>query len=333
MSFKEQTDCKRSWPVMIAALVTVMGVACLDDWLHAEVPHKPMVVLEGEGDAELAPHGKGNVYAPDVIWDGKLFRMWYGGQGKDGHDRIAYAESVDAKKWVRKGVVLKDDSANHINDPSVVVVKGKYYMYYTRTEKDVVDRIDFAISDDGMKWEQKGVALVAGPGGAWDALSVGRPSVMFHDGLFKMWYDGRKDFPPDAPVKDVPKSDKSQRSVGYATSKDGLKWGRDKVNPVFGQDAGAVDVKFVGNGFIMLYESRDGTKFARSKNGIEWKDGGIFTPKSGSELDSFGHVTPFLFLASDNKRHRLFVGAARATTWDHNSIAVFEIDHDQLTER
>jgi len=300
--------------------------------LHAEPPDKPLVVLEGEGDAELAPHGKGNIYAPDVMWDGKYFRMWYGGQGKDGHDRISYAESKDGKKWLRKGVVLEDNFANHINDPSVVVVKGKYYMYYTRTEKDVVDRIDLAISDDGMTWEPKGVALAAGPDEAWDALSVGRPTVIFHDGLFKMWYDGRKDFPPNAPVKDVPKSNKSQRSVGYATSKDGLKWERNKVNPVFGQDAGAVDVKFVGDGFIMLYESREGTKFAGSKDGIEWKDGGIFTSKSGAAIDFFGHVTPFLFFDPDKNLVRLYVGAASATTWDHNCIAVFEIDHDGLNQ-
>ena len=299
---------------------------------HGESQDKPLVVLEGEGDAELAPHGKGNIYAPDVLWDGKFFKMWYGGQGKDGHDRIAYAESMDAKKWIRKGVVLKDDTANHVNDPSVVVVKGKYFMYYTRTEKDVVDRIDLAISDDGITWEPKGVALAAGSDGAWDALSVGRPTVIFHDGLFKMWYDGRKDFPPNAPVKDVSKSDKSQRSVGYATSNDGLKWERHKVNPVFGQDAGAVDVKLGGDGLIMLYESREGTKFARSKDGIEWKDGGIFTPKSGATIDSFGHVTPFLFLNPNKNIFRLFVGAASATTWDHNCIAVFEIDRDGLNQ-
>ena len=61
-----------------------------------EAADKLTVVLAGKGKFEVAPHGEGNVYAPDVMRDGKLFKMWYGGQGKDGHDRIAYAESVDA---------------------------------------------------------------------------------------------------------------------------------------------------------------------------------------------------------------------------------------------
>lgn len=97
-------------------------------------------------------------------------------------------------------------------------------MYYTRTEKDVVDRIFLAVSDDGQKWESKGIAVDAGKDGVWDSLSVGRPSVVHEDGEFKMRYDGRKDFPPDAPVKDVLKSPTSKRSVGYATSNDGVTW-------------------------------------------------------------------------------------------------------------
>lgn len=290
------------------------------------------VILMGEGDFEQAPHGKGNIYAPDVVWDGSIFRMWYGGQGKDGHDRISYAESADGQKWVRKGVVLKDDLANHVNDPSVVVVNGIFFMYYTRTEKDVVDRIDLAVSSDGRKWEPKGDVIAAGSDRTWDSLSVGRPSVIFHDGKFKMWYDGRKDFPPGTPVRGVPISSTSSRSIGYATSDDGIRWVRHQDNPVFGHDAGAIDVKRLQDQFIMFYESRDGTRYAISNDGLKWDDRGIFVAKSGSEIDQFGHVTPFLFVDPANKRYRLFVGAAAATTWDHNSIAVLNID-DELMRR
>ena len=48
--------------------------------------------------------------------------MWYGGQGRDGHDRIHLAESDDGVNWVRRGVVLDNGEANHVNDPSVVKV-------------------------------------------------------------------------------------------------------------------------------------------------------------------------------------------------------------------
>lgn len=287
-------------------------------------------LLEGRGADEMAPHEKGNVYAPCVLFDAGRFRMWYGGQGKDGHDRICYAESRDGQKWVRKGVVLKDDRANHVNDPSVVEVRGRFSMYYTRTKTDVVDRIDVATSTDGLKWKVEGVALRPGAMGQWDSLSVGRPAVIFEDGLFKMWYDGRKDFPPGAPVQGVPKSDRSQRFVGFATSKDGLKWERYRGNPVFGHDAGGVDVKRVGKSLVMLYESREGTRLAVSKDGAAWTDRGLFVPRSGQEVDAFGHVTPNLLVGPGKHRCQLFFGAAAAKTWDRNSIATVAVSAEKL---
>lgn len=290
----------------------------------------PLVVLAGELGSELAPHGQGNVYAPDVLVEGKRYRMWYGGQGKDGHDRIHYAESSDGIAWVRKGVVLEDRSANHVNDPCVVRVGGVYYMYYTRTAKDVVDRIDVAISAEGIVWEPKGVALAPGQAGAWDSLSVGRPSVIVENGIFKLWYDGRKDFPPGAPVKNVPQSSVSRRSVGYATSKDGLHFTRFEGTPVLGNDVGGVDVKRLGTRLLMAYESRGGTGLSTSKDGIAWTDTGLLIKKSGMPVDAFGHVTPNLMVEADGTIRRIYIGAARAATWDHNVIAVLRVPPGEL---
>ena len=86
-------------------------------------------VLRGVGPLEIAPHGEGNVYAPEVRVEGNVRRIWYGGQGKDGHDRIQLAESTGGGDWVRRGVVLDVGDANHVNDPSIGVVGGTYYLY------------------------------------------------------------------------------------------------------------------------------------------------------------------------------------------------------------
>lgn len=304
-----------------AGLLGQVSMARTDD-STADVPR---VVLKGELESELAPHGQGNVYAPDVLREGDRYRMWYGGQGRDGHDRIHYAESADGEAWVRNGVVLEDRNANHVNDPCVLKVGGVYYMYYTRTAKDVVDRIDVAVSRDGLMWEPKGIALDVGNAGAWDALSVGRPAVICEDGVFKLWYDGRKDFPPEAPVKDVPKSSTSRRRVGYATSRDGLRFTRRGSGPVFGHDAGGVDVRRVGARLVMVYESRDGTRIATSPDGTGWMDDGLLAGKSGTKMDAFGHVTPNLLVDPDGEVRRLYIGAARAATWDRNVIAVLKL--------
>jgi hypothetical protein len=291
--------------------------------------HAPRLLLQGKGKTEAAPHGEGNVYAPDVLVDGGVYRMWYGGQGRDGHDRIHLAESGDGLNWDRKGVALDNGEANHVNDPSVVKVVGTYFMYYTRAGAGVVDEIALATSKDGIAWEPKGVVLKPGRDGDWDGLLVGRPSVLFEDGIFKMWYDGRKDLPLGAPAEGVPKSPMSRRSVGYATSPDGLRWTKHPGNPVLGGDAGGVDVERLGSSYVMAYESHEGTRGATSDDGISWKDRGLWVPRSGGEIDRHGHVTPML-LMGDGGRWRLYFGAARAVSWDRNSIAEVVIPPGQI---
>ena len=58
--------------------------------------------------------------------------MFFGGQGKDGHDRIHLATSKTGKGWVQRGVVFAPEGVNHVNDPSVVVADGILHMFYTR---------------------------------------------------------------------------------------------------------------------------------------------------------------------------------------------------------
>ncbi len=202
----------------------------------------PTVVVRGELESEEAPHGRGNVYAPEILRTKSGLRMWFGGQGKDGHDRIHLAESSDGFRWQQRGIVLEDSAANHCNDPSVVSVNGVLWMFYTRAAAGVTDEIAAATSTDGIHWQKRGNVLSPGAAGRWDSLSVGRPSVLFESGQFRMWYDGRKDLPLGAPDEKAPKNANSQRFVGYATSSDGLHWQRHGDQPVFDHNAGGIHV-------------------------------------------------------------------------------------------
>lgn len=190
----------------------------------------PHVLLTGNGENEIAPHGEGNVFAPSALIDGNKWKMWYGGQGKVGHDRISYAESTDGKQWNRLGVGLEDKTASHINDSSVIKVGSTFFMYFTRAEKFVIDRICVATSTDGTHWDQKGLALDAGPNDSWDSLSVGRPTVIHDDGFFKMWHDGRKYIPPGTPVAGAPVSSDSLGEVELVAALQAL---RDLVKPLY----------------------------------------------------------------------------------------------------
>ena len=284
--------------------------------LHAETE----AVLAPTGETEAAPHGRGNVYAPEILVEGGVFRMWYGAQGRDGHDRICLAESANGTTWERKGVVLDRGDSNHVNDPSVVKVGGTFFMYYTRADEDVRDQIALATSPDGVTWTTRGTALAPGEAGAWDSLLVGRPSVLVENGRFRMWYDGRKDLPSGAPAAGVPTSATSSRAVGYAESADGLVWTRPRAAPVFGHDAGGVHVVRTRRGLAMVWESGDGTHLARSSDGLDWQDAGLLAGLSGDSPDRFGHVTPFLLVDPADDRPTLFAGGARAASWDENTI-------------
>ena len=293
------------------------GLACLTAATHA-VGAGPEVVLDPTGDLQAAPHGSGNAYAPEILVVNGVYRMWYGAQGRDGHDRILLAESADGLAWETKGVALDHGSANHVNDPSVVKVGDTFFMYYTRAPVDIRDEIALATSADGVTWKAQGTEFRPGADGAWDSLLVGRPSVLHEDGRFRMWYDGRRDLPVGAPAEGVPKSDRSVRAVGYAESVDGLTWTRPQAEPVFGEDAGGVHVVRVGATLVMTFESREGTRLATSPDGLTWQSQGLLVDRSGADVDRFGHVTPFLLVEPESVV--LFAGAASSASWDHNRI-------------
>jgi hypothetical protein len=274
--------------------------------------------LRGEAESERAPHGGGNVYAPEVHRDGGRWLMWYGGQGRDGHDRIHLAESTDGNTWKKRGVVLDCGSANHVNDPSVVRTGDGWWMFYTVAETGETDEIAAATSPDGVQWTKRGVVLGRGPGNAWDSLKTGRPSVLYEGGVFKMWYDGQ-------PAEVAARADsiaasvqRHGRAAGYAESRDGLAWQR-RPQPVL-EGAGALQVMRAGKRFIMVHESGKGVRWAESADGWAWKEQGLLTGLSGGMEDLCGRVTPFLVANAGGAGATLYFGAASQTTWDHNSI-------------
>ncbi len=282
-------------------------------------------VIDGVDESMAAPHGRGNVYAPHLIRYQGEWLMYFGGQGRDGHDRIHLATSDDREQWRQEGVVFAPRGINHVNDPSVVVLEDRLFMFYTRARTGITDSIGLATSRDGRTWIDQGSVLLPSPKPAWDSLLVGRPSVM-HDGeQFRMWYDGRKDLPIGSPDQEAPKSSQSRRFVGYATSVDGRTWKKHKT-VVFGDDSGGVNVTRISDQLVMLIESRVGTRWATSQNGIQWKARGVLRAKDSES--PFGHVTPFLHVA--NGSIRLYYGAALTNSWDQNSIYSIDLKRSLL---
>lgn len=304
--------------VWVVALVIAAGsVAAADRPKLGELS----VILRGKQAWDLAPHGEGNIYAPTVLCEDGLWRMWYGGQGSDGHDRILYASSTDGQVWTPHGVVIDCGTANHVNDPTVVRVGDRLWMFYTVAETGEMDEIAAATSSDGVTWELLGVVLAPGAGAAWDSLKVGRPTVVYEGGRFRMWYDGQPTAEARAasPVAAAVPS----RSVGYAESTDGITWER-RAEPVLA-GAGAVDVVRDGDRWVMLIESREGVLWGTSPDGFRWRRRGMLQPIRGVADDAFGYVTPHLVLLPGEPGY-LFVGAASRTSWDGNRVGLIRVE-------
>ena len=105
----------------------------------------------------------------------------------------------------------------------------------------------------------------------WDARSVGFPTVLLDNMLYKMWYTGRDDGIGDF-------------AIGYATSTNGITWTKYASNPVITGTLGSWDenvltgdVVFDGTiyriwywGFDTLAGGYYAIGYATSTNGITW---------------------------------------------------------------
>ncbi|MHA1683033.1 MAG: hypothetical protein ACTSUE_18995 [Promethearchaeota archaeon] len=275
-------------------------------------------VVEPTLDTEMAGGiQNGNLYAPDILKANGMYLMWYGGQGSDGHDSIHFATSANGEDWVKYGVAIGVANNSHVNDPSVVVVNGTYYMFYTVAPVGIMDEIWMATSANGLNWTVHGQVL--GPtSSGWESLKVGRPSVLYINDTFMMWYDGsEKD--PAHPTEPKPGSG---RHVGYATSIDGISWTRWSGNPVF-NDSGAIDVEFFDGAFIAVEESGTGIRWRTGSNQTNWEQSyKVLFSKMDTPFDPYGHVTPFIFIEGGSWV-ATYTGAATSEGWNRNRIAVW----------
>ena len=123
-------------------------------------------------------------------------------------------------------------------DPSKVIVEnGKYYVWYTKRNTqvppigysrgheatDVIPSTDwdlseiwYATSNDGLTWEEQGVAVPRPPAPNVGARSVATPDILKFDGKFYLYYQGFNE-----PSGSSAKGDACPVTVSYADSPDG----------------------------------------------------------------------------------------------------------------
>ncbi len=153
---------------------------------------------------------------------------------------------------------------------------SKFILYYAGFNiATLEEQIGVVESDDLHNWQYlgKNPQVPLHSQGVNDAIQTSNPCVLKHDGLYKMWYQG--------------KSDSGFLSVCYAESKDGVSWkSHDKavLSPNLSQEAGFREgfqhphVIFdedrnIFKMWLVVY--KDGTAsigFCESVNGLVWTE-------------------------------------------------------------
>lgn len=77
-----------------------------------------------------------------------------------------------------------------VSTPSVVYLNGVFYMWYSSKGKDSRNRIGFAESKDGFTFRKHEQNPIIQPEYDWEEDSVNHCDVVYHDGVFWMFYVG-----------------------------------------------------------------------------------------------------------------------------------------------
>ena len=233
---------------------------------------KKMGVSEGilPKDSEGSPKIYSVVTGPAIIRDEGLYKMWYMWNASG----IGYATSTDGIRWEKYAgnpVLYRGDrgawDGTSMGTPEVKKRNGTYHMWY-RADSPSYQRIGYATSTDGIRWEKYGGNPVFGPAaGKWDSVAVIDSSILFENGVYKLWYRGSEEY------------DQAPSSIGLSMSKDGILWERYVQNPIIEPSAnGTWDDKLVGdqtvlkeNGTYKMWYS--GTSYAKERReDAKWKN-------------------------------------------------------------
>ena len=141
-----------------------------------------------------------NIYAPSILLDGTVYRMWYTDVGSDPWC-FRYAESDDGVSWrVHEEPVLtlgQEWETGRLFYPYVAKTGGSFVMWYGayRSNRTTLETaLGMAVSDDGVFWQKSEKNPVFEPDKTrdWETHFTTSESVLqLPDGTWRMWYATR----------------------------------------------------------------------------------------------------------------------------------------------
>lgn len=239
----------------------------------ARLASNPVLTVGAPGSLDDA-----HVYSPSVLKEGEgAYRMYY--TMHDGtNTRVGLANSDNGTEWTKHaGNPVLDLGANgtfddaHVQPSSALKVGSVYHLYYNAHD-GATYRIGHATSSDGIVWTRDPANPVLGEGneGPFVSTYVMTPSVLYEDGMFRMWYaayDG---------------NGSKRYHIGYATSPEGSVFTRQGI-AISPGGLGEIDMvhcayprvaKVSDDGYVMWYAGYGPNAYsscrAVSSDGVSW---------------------------------------------------------------
>lgn len=130
--------------------------------------------------------------------------------------------------------------------PWIIKRKDYWQMWYGSNlqwginERDMQHVIKYAESNDGINWSRKGHISI--PLKSKHEYAIARPSVLYENGIYKMWYSYRNDF--------------TSYRVGYAESLDGLSWQRSDESAGIDISTSGWDSEMIGYATVFKHKEK-----------------------------------------------------------------------------
>lgn len=202
------------------------------------------------------------------------------------------------------------------DDPTIVKLNNVYHMWYATATSQSVNGsesfwIAYATSPDGISWTKRGAVVHPGSQGSWMQKGVLGPTVIYDQGIFKMWFEGQS-------------GSAYHNGIGYATSSDGMVWTirPDPVVPTNSQRPTTwhPDVLKRDGTYYLFFSVSSSPSInpkemylMTSTDGITWTDRGkILTARPGLSWESGGIVAPQVIV--DGNKYRMIYTALTGTS-------------------
>ncbi len=259
--------------IVIGIILILIFAACF-----IPNPEKPSCNAKNRLEI-ISAYGDNEAYHPKVLnfkekWNGYKYWMSYTPypKGDDAKENPHIAASNDLVNWeTPKGLV------NPLDTPDETIPQKRYnsdsHIVYNndldRMEcywRYVDDKEDKAImyrcyTKDGIHWSKKEISAIGTPRQEHDYVS---PSILYENGLYKMWYIDKNN------------------TLKYTTSKDGMNWQQDKILPFSYEEnvkTWHIDIIHTKEQYEMIAVAYENWKkhndmslyYSTSEDGIHWK--------------------------------------------------------------